>query len=310
MRPPASAVPPPAAGLALHGIGVRFGGLVALDDVSLRVAPGRIVGVIGPNGAGKTTLFNVICGFVTPAAGSLTLDGRPLRPRPHRLTALGIARTLQGIGLFAGLTVLENVMAGATHAARAGFGSALLGLPRADRDERRLRAQALALLDELGVAEHAGAAPAQLPYAVRKRVALARALAARPRLLLLDEPAGGLGAEDIDGLAALIRRLPGRAGEPCAVMLVEHHMDLVMSVCDEIVVLDFGRLIAAGTPGEIRDDQAVAEAYLGTDVEPESGPEFASGPESEPGAGPAPAVEPATAAPGAGPVETRDGTPA
>lgn len=256
--------------LALQDVGVRFGGLVALDDVSLRVPPGRIVGVIGPNGAGKTTLFNVVCGFVAPTRGSLTLDGQPFRPRPHQLTRLGIARTLQGVGLFQGLTVLENVMAGAGHAARAGFAAALFGLPGSDRDERRLRNQALDLLAELGVAQHAAAAPATLPYAVRKRVALARALIARPRLLLLDEPAGGLSAEDITELSELIRTLPGRAGAACSIMLVEHHMDLVMSVCHEIVVLDFGRVIAAGTPEQVRDDPLVTEAYLGADVPAEA----------------------------------------
>ncbi|MFG1649398.1 ABC transporter ATP-binding protein [Micromonospora sp. NPDC049275] len=254
-------------GLELHGIGVRFGGLTALDDVSLRVPPDRVVGVIGPNGAGKTTLFNVICGFVSPQTGSLTLDGRPLRPRPHRLTRLGIARTLQGTGLFAGLSVLENVMTGASHTARAGFASALFGLPRSDRDERRLRQHALDVLDDLGIAGHADAAPGTLPFAVRQRVALARALAARPRLLLLDEPAGGLGADDIAELAELVRQLPRRDTDPCAVLLVEHHMDLVMAVCDELVVLDFGRVIASGTPDEIRDDTAVTDAYLGALVE-------------------------------------------
>ncbi|MDG4781892.1 ATP-binding cassette domain-containing protein [Micromonospora sp. WMMD961] len=254
-------------GLELHHIGVRFGGLTALDDVSLRVPPNRVVGVIGPNGAGKTTLFNVICGFVAPETGSLTLDGRPLRPRPHRLTRLGIARTLQGTGLFAGLTVLENVMTGAAHTARAGFVPALLGLPASDRDERRLRQHALDILDGLGIAAHAEAAPPTLPFAVRQRVALARALAARPRLLLLDEPAGGLGADDIAELAELIRQLPQRDDDSCAVLLVEHHMDLVMAVCDELVVLDFGRVIAAGTPQEVRDDPAVTDAYLGATVE-------------------------------------------
>lgn len=254
-------------GLALHGIGVRFGGLTALDDVSLQVPTDRVVGVIGPNGAGKTTLFNVVCGLVEPATGKLTLDGRPLRPRPHRLTRLGIARTLQGVGLFAGLTVLENVMVGATNSARAGFAPALLGLPRSDRDERRLREHALNIMDGLGVADRAEAAPATLPFAVHKRVALARALAARPRLLLLDEPAGGLGAEDIDSLGELIRELPSRVEHPCAVLLVEHHMDLVMAVCDQIVVLDFGRVIAAGPPEAIRDDPTVTEAYLGATVD-------------------------------------------
>jgi branched-chain amino acid transport system ATP-binding protein len=243
-------------GLALDRIGVRFGGLVALDGVSLRVPSGRTVGVIGPNGAGKTTLFNVVCGFVTPATGTLSLDGRPLRPKPHRLTRLGIARTLQGVGQFAGSTVLENVMVGAF--ARAGFAAELFGLPSRRRDEQRLRDLAMAALDRCGAAQYAGQPPGALPYAARKRVALARALVSEPRILLLDEPAGGLGAEEIRELATLIR------GLGCAVLLVEHHMDLVMTVCDEILVLDFGRPVAYGTPDEIKADPAVTEAYLGT----------------------------------------------
>ncbi|MFG1602940.1 ABC transporter ATP-binding protein [Actinoplanes sp. NPDC049265] len=244
-------------GLALHRIGVRFGGLVALDDVSLRVPPGRTVGVIGPNGAGKTTLFNVVCGFVPPATGAITLDGRALRPKPHRLTRLGIARTLQGVGLFGGLSVLDNVLAGTGHAATAGFAAALFGLPRSERDERRRRGDAMEALRLCGVAEHAPTLPGGLPYAVRKRVALARALVARPRLLLLDEPAGGLGADEITGLGELIR------GLDCSVLLVEHHMDLVMSICDDILVLDFGKPVAFGSPGEIRANDAVTAAYLG-----------------------------------------------
>jgi branched-chain amino acid transport system ATP-binding protein len=253
------------ASLELSGIGVSFGGLVALEDVSLAVPAGSVVGVIGPNGAGKTTLFNVVCGFVEPSAGTITFDGKPFRPRPHRLARRGIVRTLQGVGLFRGLSVLENVMAGATHTSKAGFVSSLFGLPRSDREERRLRSEALDLLGEMGVADHAGAYPETLPYAVRKRVALARALVARPRLLLLDEPAGGLSAEDIEELATLIVGLPARENA-CSVMLVEHHMDLVMKVCTAIVVLDFGRVIASGTPDEIRENPAVTEAYLGAEV--------------------------------------------
>jgi branched-chain amino acid transport system ATP-binding protein len=253
------------AGLELRGIGVNFGGLVALDDVSLAVPAGGILGVIGPNGAGKTTLFNVVCGFVEPSSGTITFDGRPLRPRPHQLARKGIVRTLQGVGLFRGLSVLENVMAGATHTSKAGFLSALFGLPRSDHDERRLRAEATDVLGEMGVADYAAAYPETLPYAVRKRVALARALVARPRLLLLDEPAGGLSAEDIDELAELIVGLPTRENA-CSVMLVEHHMDLVMKVCTGITVLDFGRVIASGTPQEIRENPAVTEAYLGAEV--------------------------------------------
>ncbi len=249
-------------GLVLRGIGVRFGGLVALEGVGLRVPEGGVVGVIGPNGAGKTTLFNVICGFVRLASGTMTWAGRPLRPRPDRLVRLGIARTVQGIGLFPGLTVLENVMVGADRRARAGFGTGLLALPRGDRDESALRTAAMDCLAELGVADRADRLPESLPFALRKRVALARALAAQPRLLLLDEPAGGLGAADVDELAVLIRALRDRRGG-CAVLLVEHHMDLVMRVCERVVVLDFGRVVAAGEPAAIRDDPAVAEAYLG-----------------------------------------------
>ncbi|GAA3382107.1 ABC transporter ATP-binding protein [Cryptosporangium minutisporangium] len=255
-----------ASGLTVDGVGVRFGGLVALDDVSVEVRPGTVVGVIGPNGAGKTTLFNVVCGFVRPTTGSMRWDGRPFTPRPDRLAAAGIARTLQGLGLFAGLTVLENVMVGAHRRSRAGFGSALFGLPPSDRDERRLREAALATLDELEVGALAGAYPGALPYAMQKKVALARALVSQPRLLLLDEPAGGLGAEEVEELAALIRTLPKRSEQPCAVMLVEHHMDLVMSVCDQIFVLDFGKRIAAGTPAEVQNNPAVTEAYLGAEA--------------------------------------------
>jgi len=164
------------------------------------------------------------------------------------------------------MTVLDNVMAGATHTAKAGFASALFGLPRSDRDEDRLRREALVLLDELGVVAHAAAYPGTLPYALRKRVALARALAAKPRLLLLDEPAGGLSSEDIAELATLVVGLPSRP-DACSVLLVEHHMDFVMKVCDEIVVLDFGRVIASGSPDEVRDNPTVTEAYLGAEVD-------------------------------------------
>jgi branched-chain amino acid transport system ATP-binding protein len=257
---------PASHGLVLQQIGVRFGGLVALDDVSLTVPPGSVVGVIGPNGAGKTTLFNCVCGFVRPDTGVMTWDGVPWWAHPRQLTGAGIARTLQGIGLFAGLTVRENVMAGARHDSRAGFVSALFGLPRSARDERRLRNLADAELEARGIPALGDALPGTLPHAVRKRVALARALIARPRLLMLDEPAGGLGEDDIDELATLIT---GWRGGERSVMLVEHHMDLVMRVCDTIAVLDFGKMIACGSPDEIRDDPAVAEAYLGAEA---SGP--------------------------------------
>jgi branched-chain amino acid transport system ATP-binding protein len=248
--------------LHVAGVTVRFGGLTALDDVSLDVAAGEVVGVIGPNGAGKTTLFNVVCGFLRPDAGTVTWRGEPLRARPHELAGKGIARTLQGVNLFAHLSVRENVMVGAGRFARAGLASALLGLPRSDHDERALGEAALEALEELGVREYADRLPGELPFGVQKRVALARALVSRPELLLLDEPAGGLGEADMNELGQHIRRLGGEM----AVVLVEHHMDLVMAVCDRVAVLDFGRHIAEGTPAEVQADQHVLDAYLGVEA--------------------------------------------
>ncbi len=247
--------------LRLNGITVRFGGLTALDSVSLDVPAGGIVGVMGPNGAGKTTLFNVICGVFPPTEGVLELDGRTFTPRPHQLTRHGVSRTLQGLGLFPGLTVLQNVMTGLAAGSRRGLD--LLATPGSVRHEARTAARALEELDALDVAGYSAALPDTLPYGIRKKVALARALVAKPRLLLLDEPAGGLGHEDIAELAALIRTLPA---DGCSVVLVEHHVDLVMEVSNRIAVLDFGRLIAEGTPAEIGADPAVADAYLGVEV--------------------------------------------
>jgi branched-chain amino acid transport system ATP-binding protein len=248
----------------MSGVSVRFGGLVALSDVSLSVAPNQVLGVIGPNGAGKTTLFNVACGFVRPDTGTLTWRGTELRRlRPHRLAGLGIARSLQELGLFDRMTVLDNVLVGADRHARTGFWPALLGLPARTRDERALRGRAMAALTEFDIADVAGRYPSSLPYPVRKRVALARALVGEPDLLLLDEPASGLSGEEMAEIGELVRGLTDRM----SVMLVEHHMDLVMSVCDHIVVLDFGKVIARGAPAEIRADPAVQAAYLGEDVE-------------------------------------------
>jgi len=261
--------PSSTAGLSVREVAVSFGGITALDGVSLNVAPGEVLGVIGPNGAGKTTLFNVICGFVSPDKGAISWNDTSLAGiRPNRLGAIGIARTLQGVGLFPRLTVLENVMVGAERFRRVGFISALLGLPRSDRDERRLRDRALAALVRLNCEDVAERLPPTLPFATQKRVALARALVGEPQLLLLDEPAGGLDARELSELTRLIDSLRSSI----AVMLVEHHMDLVTSVCDRVVVLDFGRVIASGVPPEVRQDPRVLEAYLGREAQPSQVP--------------------------------------
>ena len=281
--------------LEIRDVTVQFGGLTALDGVSLAARPRQITGIIGPNGAGKTTLLNTACGFVKPQSGMVSFDGQVLTGlRTHRLAALGIARTLQGVGLFPGLTVAENVMIGATPSAKAGVWSALFGLPRSDRDERRLREQAMAALERLGVADQANELPGTLSYGLRKRVALARALAAEPRLVLLDEPASGLPENELPELGDLIRDMAAEAG----VVVIEHRMDLVMSVCDTIFVLDFGKLIAHGSPAEVQADPAVTAAYLGADGEPGPPAEGEPGPTAEGEPGPA-AGGPANLAPDA-----------
>ncbi len=231
----------------------------ALDAVPLAVPPCHVLGVIGPNGAGKTTLLNVLCGFIRPDDGEVLFGGRRHSVRPDRLAALGVARTLQAVGLYSGLSALENVMVGATCRASAGFWSALLWLPRAARDERMLREAALQALDRVGAAEVADARPGELSYGMRKRIALARALVAKPGLILLDEPASGLDESELAELGRLIRDLATEG----SLVVVEHHMDLMMSVCDSIVVLDFGRVIATGTPRQVQDNPAVTAAYLG-----------------------------------------------
>jgi branched-chain amino acid transport system ATP-binding protein len=248
--------------LRVSNLLVRFGGVVALDGVSFDVEEHQIVGLIGPNGAGKTTLFNCLSRLYTPQSGTVTFDGVALLDQPaHRIAGLGISRTFQNLALFPRMSILQNVLVGMHARTHAGFVASALRLPGVKEEEARSRAAAHEVLDFLGLASLADRPAAGLPFATLKRVELARALAARPRLLLLDEPAGGLNHDDVQELAALLRRL--RDERRLTVLLVEHHMGLVMKVSDRVVVLDFGRCIAHGTPAEVRSTPAVIQAYLG-----------------------------------------------
>ena len=247
--------------LEIRQIGKRFRGLWALDDVSLAVSPGEIRGIVGPNGSGKTTLFNVISGFYRPSAGKVLMDGRVISGRrPYRLADLGLARTFQNLRLFAELTVRDNLMVALDRSPMLAIWRYALWPVGIWRQERRLGRQADDLLDRFGITEFAGAAPGSLPYGIQRRIEIARAMAGAPRLLLLDEPAAGLNGEEVRQLAEIVRSIRDSG---VTVVLIEHNMGLVMSLCERVTVLANGSVIAEGTPAEVAGDHAVIEAYLG-----------------------------------------------
>jgi branched-chain amino acid transport system ATP-binding protein len=251
---------PKDAALTVTDLVVRFGGVTALAGVSLTVPRGEVCGLIGPNGAGKTTLFDCVSRLTRPRSGRIELGGRDLLALPpHRVAELGVARTFQHLGLVPSLSVRDNVMLGAQRAGT-GFLASALRLPGVRAKERRLRERADAVLDRLALAGIAGRPAAGLPYGTLKRIELARALAAEPELLMLDEPASGLSHEEVDELAGVIEDV----STDMTVLLVEHHMGMVMRLSDTVVVLDFGKVVATGPPAQVREDPAVLAAYLGT----------------------------------------------
>jgi branched-chain amino acid transport system ATP-binding protein len=248
--------------LEVDDITLRFGGIVALDGLSFTIDEGQICGLIGPNGAGKTSLFNVVSRIYEPTSGSVTFDGTNLLAKPaHGIADIGVARTFQNLALFPSMSLLENVMVGAHSRGSVGFVRAALRIAPW-KEERETRRRAYELLDHIGLAHLAFHPAAGLPFGTLKRLELARALAAKPKFLLMDEPASGLTHGEVDELGGLITSI--RDEFQLTVLLVEHHMAMVMSISDKVVAMDFGRKLAEGSPTEVQNDRRVIDAYLGT----------------------------------------------
>jgi branched-chain amino acid transport system ATP-binding protein len=248
--------------LKLHEITKHFGGIAAVEDVEFEVKTGSIVALIGPNGAGKTTLFNIITGALSPNQGTIIYKGQDMTGnKPYQMASAGITRTFQNLQLFGGMTVLENVMAGAYLKGKKGFLQSFYTLPRKCREEKRIRTEALALLEEIGLAEMAGLPASALPFGKQRLLEIARALASEPSLILFDEPAAGLNVVETENLTNYLKHLKDKT----SMILIEHDMETVMEAADRIVVLDFGRVIAKGTPAEIQANPEVIKAYLGED---------------------------------------------